>query len=453
MVRSPALEEAVGLWHQGDLEGAVAASRRLLQEQSSDVELLVFHAGLLLHLRRYAEARDVLAAALVQGPEHASLLSNLSIAYRHCNEPELAVLAAERALQCAPESLAAWNALLLARMAAGQDSRARSELLQALKLHPEAPSLRHLQIQLDRSLEPVASAGTEQLSRGLIIEARRLAGSGAFGSAEAAYRQALAIQADNPYAHAGLGELLLLMGKPEAAVPHLQAALRGRPSDARAAHLLAVATGQPPPVASTEYVRHLFDGMAETFDGHLRDHLAYRVPEAMSAHLQELAGPDLGEVLDLGCGTGLVGECLAARSQAIDGVDLSPEMLHRARAKNCYRQLHLAEIGQFLSAARQSWQTITAADVFIYHGQLDQLFQQIQRVLAPRGQFCFSVEATSGSGFDVDMASGRYRHSRDYLDTTLKTAGLADIRYFDATIRQEAGLPIAGWIILARSSA
>lgn len=48
-----------------------------------------------------------------------------------------------------------------------------------------------------------------------------------------------------------------------------------------------------------------------------------------------------GPVLDLGAGTGLVAERLAARGIGpVDGVDISPEMLARARAKGCYRALH-----------------------------------------------------------------------------------------------------------------
>ena len=64
---------------------------------------------------------------------------------------------------------------------------------------------------------------------------------------------------------------------------------------------------------------------------------AHRIAaEAMAA-----AGPDRGaEVLDIGCGTGLVAEELAARGfSAIDGLDASPRMLAQARAKGVYRGL------------------------------------------------------------------------------------------------------------------
>jgi predicted TPR repeat methyltransferase len=51
------------------------------------------------------------------------------------------------------------------------------------------------------------------------------------------------------------------------------------------------------------------------------------------------------ECLDLACGTGRTAEWLKARGIAtIDGIDLTPEMLERARAKKLYRSLFLGSV-------------------------------------------------------------------------------------------------------------
>lgn len=446
------MEDAVGLWNQGKLEEALEVSQQLLAEQAAKVDIVVFHAGLLLHLRRFSEAMTVLRAAAVRFPNHASLLTNLSIAERNCGELSAAIASAERALTSAPELLSAWNALLLARLEAGQESLAMTELRKALALHPEAPSLRHLRIQLECQARGSSASETAEVVRSLMAEARRHLAKGALGSAEAAYRQVIAIQPDNAHGHAGLGELLLVKRDSEQAAEHFSAALQALPEHARARYLLAVAQGQAPPIAPADYVRSLFDGMADTFDDYLKGRLAYRVPEEITRHLVDLAAGGLGEVLDLGCGTGLVGECLAGQSRAVDGVDLSPEMLRLARAKGVYRDLHQADMGQFLDTRAQTWRTITAADVFIYHGQLDSLFQQISQALEPAGLFAFSVEAAPGQGVEVDRASGRYQHSRDYLLSSLSAAGLLHARFIETVIRQEAGLPIDGWVVVARKA-
>jgi SAM-dependent methyltransferase len=52
-------------------------------------------------------------------------------------------------------------------------------------------------------------------------------------------------------------------------------------------------------------------------------------------------------VLDLACGTGRIGTWLRARCPAaLDGVDLTPEMLDVARTKGVYRDLRIADVAR-----------------------------------------------------------------------------------------------------------
>jgi SAM-dependent methyltransferase len=72
------------------------------------------------------------------------------------------------------------------------------------------------------------------------------------------------------------------------------------------------------------------------------------VEDAMDIELLERLGSVewKGEVADLGCGTGRTGAWLAGHAQieAIDGVDLTPEMLARARERGVYRELREADV-------------------------------------------------------------------------------------------------------------
>lgn len=56
------------------------------------------------------------------------------------------------------------------------------------------------------------------------------------------------------------------------------------------------------------------------------------------------------KIFDAGCGTGLVGDCLAQSSLAdkfiLDGVDISAGMLARAREKGVYRDLWTADLNE-----------------------------------------------------------------------------------------------------------
>jgi len=90
--------------------------------------------------------------------------------------------------------------------------------------------------------------------------------------------------------------------------------LAHHPDHSMASHLLAAMTGAKTQRAPGSYVRDLFDDYAETFDTDLVNDLNYIVPhlieDALSAYLTAnpcSIVPPFARVLDLGCGTGLVG--------------------------------------------------------------------------------------------------------------------------------------------------
>ena len=86
---------------------------------------------------------------------------------------------------------------------------------------------------------------------------------------------------------------------------------------------------------------------AESYDEDVTSH-GYALPDMMLETLSRTAEmvPEAGlskgdtEILDAGCGTGLVGVALAeAGYRLIDGIDLSPEMIDVARSRGVYRHL------------------------------------------------------------------------------------------------------------------
>lgn len=86
------------------------------------------------------------------------------------------------------------------------------------------------------------------------------------------------------------------------------------------------------------------DGYAEwaaTYDDTVQDEMDIRLLE----RLVSVPWPDMGNAVDLACGTGRIGAWLLGRGVGrIDGVDLSGEMTERARAKDVYAALHKADV-------------------------------------------------------------------------------------------------------------
>ncbi len=80
--------------------------------------------------------------------------------------------------------------------------------------------------------------------------------------------------------------------------------------------------------------RDLYARWASTYESGFIARHEYVYHQGVAAVFAEAAGPDDAPVLDVGCGTGLVGVALRALGvDAIDGLDLSPEMLDEARTK------------------------------------------------------------------------------------------------------------------------
>jgi len=80
---------------------------------------------------------------------------------------------------------------------------------------------------------------------------------------------------------------------------------------------------------------------ATTYEETVPDHLDIHVLE----RIKTVDWPAATQCLDLGCGTGRIGAWLRRRGVAtIDGLDLTPEMIDRARAKQLYRALLLGSV-------------------------------------------------------------------------------------------------------------
>jgi predicted TPR repeat methyltransferase len=96
-----------------------------------------------------------------------------------------------------------------------------------------------------------------------------------------------------------------------------------------------------------------------------------------------------------------------------------------------------------------NYDVVTAADVFIYVGKIDEVVATIRRVLRPGGLFAFSVEAATTQEYRLGIM-GRYAHSPDYLQRLAAENGF-EVEVLRATrIRFEHRQPVAGWLAVWR---
>ncbi|MEO9862861.1 MAG: class I SAM-dependent methyltransferase [Yoonia sp.] len=115
-------------------------------------------------------------------------------------------------------------------------------------------------------------------------------------------------------------------------------------------------------LTSDEAVKELYRDWAVSYDIGFSVSQGYQIPREVA--LAFFGAEGVGPVLDVGAGTGLVGEQLAALGDVtIDGVDLSAEMLAVAATKGHYRDLIEANILQPLPT-QQRYAGIVSAGTF-----------------------------------------------------------------------------------------
>jgi predicted TPR repeat methyltransferase len=266
------------------------------------------------------------------------------------------------------------------------------------------------------------------------------------------YRRALELRPDYAMAHSNLALTLYNLGRIEEAAAAARQWLRYAPENPVALHLLAAYTGQGVSArAADQYIKDTFDRFAGTFDRQLQ-RLKYHAPEMIAAAVAAACGAPQGAmaILDAGCGTGWCGPALRPYARRLTGVDLSPAMLAKARARQVvYDDLIERELTAHLQEAVGRYDLVVAADTLVYFGDLQPVLSAAAAALCPRGFLIFTVERAAdgddaaGRGF-VLPPHGRYCHTESYVRGALDAAGLSVRDMSFDFLRMERGEPVPG---------
>ncbi|WP_420959378.1 methyltransferase domain-containing protein [Brucella sp. IR073] len=276
--------------------------------------------------------------------------------------------------------------------------------------------------------------------------------AGDYGGAADVMRQALEIVPGWVPGLFRLGEMEEEVGHPEAAAKAWRGVLEADPEDRFGASLKLASIGlaDRPDAPPTAYVETLFDAYAPTFETALVEKLDYRVPELLAEAIARVGTRRYRHAMDLGCGTGLMGERLRAVTDYLEGIDLSDAMLRKAEEKGIYDRLQKGDVNE-LEKPDTPADLVVAADVFVYVGALDRAFANIADALEPGGLFAFSVETDDSSDEDLLLQpSLRFTHSSAYIRRLLDEHGFAPIEMSKATIRYDRGEPLTGIVTVAR---
>jgi predicted TPR repeat methyltransferase len=207
-----------------------------------------------------------------------------------------------------------------------------------------------------------------------------------------------------------------------------------------------------------DYIVSLYSTFAERFDELLVEKLDYQTPTKLRQLLDTTVDTSTQKwkrAADLGCGTGLSGLAFRCIVDHMMGVDLSPEMIEKAKQRKCYDELVVGDVTSVLGQ-EAVYDLVFACDVFVYLGQLDEVFLGVQKSLSSGGLFCFSTEfmdeSLHGERPYVLQACARFAHKQTYLEKLSAAAGFDILRLEICPIRKNEGVDVTGMLIILRAS-
>ena len=138
----------------------------------------------------------------------------------------------------------------------------------------------------------------------------------------------------------------------------------------------------------------LYKKWAKTFDKDFALNSNYVSHIKISSFFKKYARNTDAPILDVGAGTGLVGECLYKMGhKKIIGIDISPEMLEQAKFKGCYSSLLEADVTKKIPLKNNSIGAVVSAGTFTHGHVGPDTFDELLRITKPGGLFVLSINS------------------------------------------------------------
>ena len=160
---------------------------------------------------------------------------------------------------------------------------------------------------------------------------------------------------------------------------------------------------------SPEDLKKYYNDWAHQYDDYA-EQVQYVLGQYIAMHAAKSMPYTTVSVLDIGCGTGIVGENIFSRrpSSLIDGVDISKKMINLAKLKSlpdgslCYRKFYCQDLTAQSNIIKEQYDFLVSAGTFtLGHLGSDDLLYMI-KYLRSGGKAIVSVK---GDHFELDNFS------------------------------------------------
>ncbi|MGQ3887906.1 tetratricopeptide repeat protein [Legionella sp. CNM-1927-20] len=413
--------------NQNKLDAARIQFQNVLALNPKHLDALFYLGVLALETNDLTQAEQAFQQVLLENSNHVDALTNLGVIAVKREQGQLAVDYFSKALALNNEHIEARNNLAATFM---HHDRFENALMHYDYLLQKDPN----------NVEYLYNSGVAQMALGHLNEAIN-------------HFEHLLNEQDKHFAALNnLAAIYIRLNDKEKAKKLLLQALIINPKDKASQHMLNALSDLDKPVETApEYAANLFNNYALYYDQHVQKYLKYSVPQQILHILSELDITHCEKTLDLGCGTGLTGQVLRDVSQKLIGVDISKKMLNWACPKGIYDKLIESEALTYLTAEKELYNLIVAADVLPYFGELSPLFQQISKHLESQGYFIFSTEISSTMPWQL-QESARFSHHEKYLEQLAEANSLNIIIKKQIVARHQEGVPLPSWLIVTQKN-
>lgn len=423
------LEAARQQIEQGNLKKAAQTLNKAQRQMPNDARVFMLAALMAEKAGNHAKAEETFERCLELAPMWGPGLLETALYRARRSQFDSALELAEKVARIEPGNPQVLAGVVDIAHRAGHTAMAVEHLRRGLELFPGDTMLRQYLANDLSSLQQHAEAG--QIWDALVQE-----------------------QPEQPSLRIGRIKACIARGEPAATQPDIRMLQERSPEDATLIYYAALARGETPAHQPVEMHRPLFDGMAEQYDMHMVRGLGYQLPKRVAEQLVARNPEKDFNLLDLGCGTGLLGVCLGSMQGFLIGVDSSVKMIEQAARHGIYDRFHNVSLLDALRDTPDSeYDVITCLDVLIYVGDAATVIPNAARILKTGGEFIFSCETAPEDGPDLVLQnSQRYAHKRSHIEALCKQAGFS-VSTEELVLRQEGGQPVQGFVVTATKTA
>ena len=355
---------------------------------------------------RLEEAERLYRSALENQPTNSIIRNNLGVALQGLGRLDEAEASYRKAIELKPDYFEAHLNLGNLLKGLGRLKEAEVSYRQAITSKP----------------------GLAEIHNNLGVTLHEL---GKLEEAEVSYRQAITLEPGFAEAHLNMGKNFKKIGKINEAAKYFEQALKINPYDhlGSALELASIGKKNIPNKTPQNYMQNFYHILSKTW-GHVNATKYYGHKLIENAFRQAHIDSNEIDILDLGCGNGILASFLRPYARKLVGVDLSQDMIIEADKTHLYDSLHNEELDRYLDKSSEYYDTVVAAAVMIHFYDLENTFSLIKNSLKVNGKFIFSIFEGKKKDKELNFFH-MYAHSDNYV------SALADRLKFKINYKQK----------------